>query len=109
MCLYINLIIVLTISQDDLHYATLKVRDTLRFALKTKTPGKASRNEGETRTDYVNEFLRVISKLFWIEHTMGTKVGNEFVRGVSGGEKKRVSIAEAMITKVNPCGASEIM
>lgn len=86
--------------EDDLHYATLKVKDTLRFALKTKTPGKNSRNEGESRKEYVKEFLRVVSKLFWIEHTMDTKVGNEFVRGVSGGEKKRVSIAEAMVTKV---------
>lgn len=32
---------------------------------------------------------------------MHTKVGNEFVRGVSGGEKKRVSIAEAMITRAS--------
>ncbi|KAF2657896.1 hypothetical protein K491DRAFT_653925 [Lophiostoma macrostomum CBS 122681] len=87
--------------EDDLHYATLKVKDTLKFALKTRTPGKNSRKEGESRSDYVREFLRVVSKLFWIEHTMGTKVGNEFVRGVSGGEKKRVSIAEAMITKAS--------
>ena len=87
--------------EDDLHYATLKVKDTLKFALKTKTPGKASRKEGESRKDYVKEFLRVVSKLFWIEHTMDTKVGNEMIRGVSGGEKKRVSIAEAMITKVS--------
>ncbi|KAL5461712.1 hypothetical protein PMIN06_002006 [Paraphaeosphaeria minitans] len=87
--------------EDDFHYATLKVKDTLRFALKTKTPGKASRNEGESRNHYVNEFLRVVSKLFWIEHTMETKVGNELIRGVSGGEKKRVSIAEAMITKAS--------
>ncbi|KAF2449373.1 hypothetical protein P171DRAFT_460670 [Karstenula rhodostoma CBS 690.94] len=87
--------------EDDFHYATLKVKDTLRFALKTKTPGKASRNEGESRKHYVNEFLRVVSKLFWIEHTMDTKVGNELIRGVSGGEKKRVSIAEAMITKAS--------
>ncbi|KAF2642827.1 hypothetical protein P280DRAFT_276326 [Massarina eburnea CBS 473.64] len=87
--------------EDDLHYATLKVKDTLRFALKTRTPGKDSRNDGESRKDYVKEFLRVISKLFWIEHTMNTKVGNEFVRGVSGGEKKRVSIAEAMVTKAS--------
>ncbi|KAL8814211.1 MAG: hypothetical protein Q9223_006549 [Gallowayella weberi] len=87
--------------EDDLHYATLSVKNTLSFALKTRTPGKASRNEGESRSDYVNEFLRVVSKLFWIEHTLGTKVGDEFIRGVSGGEKKRVSIAEAMITKAS--------
>ncbi|KAI9796436.1 MAG: hypothetical protein M1835_004101 [Candelina submexicana] len=87
--------------EDDLHYATLSVKDTLSFALKTRTPGKASRNEGESRKDYLREFLRVVSKLFWIEHTMDTKVGNEYIRGVSGGEKKRVSIAEAMITKAS--------
>jgi ATP-binding cassette subfamily G (WHITE) protein 2 (SNQ2) len=87
--------------EDDLHYATLSVKQTLRFALKTRTPDKASRNEGESRDDYISEFLRVVSKLFWIEHTMGTKVGNAFIRGVSGGEKKRVSIAEAMITKAS--------
>lgn len=87
--------------EDDLHYATLSVKNTLQFALRTRTPGKASRNEGESRADYVKEFLRVVSKLFWIEHTMNTKVGDEFIRGVSGGEKKRVSIAEAMITKAS--------
>lgn len=87
--------------EDDLHYATLKVKDTLKFAIKTRTPGKDSRKEGESRGDYVKEFLRVVSKLFWIEHTMSTKVGNELIRGVSGGEKKRVSIAEAMITKAS--------
>lgn len=80
--------------EDDLHYATLTVKRTLMFALKTRTPGKESRMEGESRADYMNEFMRVVTKLFWIEHTLGTKVGDEFVRGVSGGEKKRVSIAE---------------
>ena len=87
--------------EDDQHYATLTVKNTLSFALKTRTPGKESRNEGESRKDYVREFLRVVSKLFWIEHTMDTKVGDEYVRGVSGGEKKRVSIAEAMITRAS--------
>jgi ATP-binding cassette subfamily G (WHITE) protein 2 (SNQ2) len=62
--------------EDDLHYATLTVKQTLKFALKTRTPGKESRNEGESRKDYVREFLRVVTKLFWIEHTLGTKVGN---------------------------------
>ena len=90
--------------EDDLHYATLSVRRTLRFALQTRTPGKESRLEGESRADYMAEFLRVVTKLFWIEHTLGTKVGDEFIRGVSGGERKRVSIAEAMITRASVQG-----
>ena len=90
--------------EDDLHYATLSVRRTLRFALQTRTPGKESRLEGESRAEYISQFLRVVTKLFWIEHTLGTKVGNEFVRGVSGGERKRVSIAEAMITRASVQG-----
>ncbi|KAH9203103.1 ABC-2 type transporter-domain-containing protein, partial [Leptodontidium sp. 2 PMI_412] len=38
-------------------------------------------------------------KLLRIQHTFNTKVGNEFIRGVSGGERKRVSIVEAMATR----------
>lgn len=87
--------------EDDLHYATLTVKQTLNFALQTRTPGKASRNQGESRKDYQKTFLSAITKLFWIEHTMDTKVGNELIHGISGGEKKRVSIAEAMITKAS--------
>lgn len=87
--------------EDDLHYATLTVKNTLTFALTTRTPGKDSREQGETRSDYVREFLRVVAKLFWIEHTLNTKLGDSMIRGVSGGEKKRVSIAEAMITKAS--------
>lgn len=34
-----------------------------------------------------------------VSHTESTLVGNEFVRGVSGGERKRVSIAEMMATR----------
>lgn len=39
--------------EDDLQYATLSVKATLSFALTTRTPGKASRNEGESRSQYV--------------------------------------------------------
>ncbi|KAL3456754.1 ABC-2 type transporter-domain-containing protein [Aspergillus heterothallicus] len=87
--------------EDDLHYATLTVRETLMFALKTRTPDKASRLPGESRADYQETFLSAIAKLFWIEHCLGTKVGGEIVRGVSGGEKKRVSIGEALVTKAS--------
>jgi ATP-binding cassette subfamily G (WHITE) protein 2 (PDR) len=36
--------------------------------------------------------------MFGISHTVNTKVGNDFVRGVSGGERKRVTIAEASLS-----------
>lgn len=87
--------------EDDLHYATLTVRDTLLFALKTRTPDKDSRLPGESRKEYQKTFLSAIAKLFWIEHALDTKVGNEMIHGISGGEKKRVSIGEAMVTKAS--------
>lgn len=34
-----------------------------------------------------------------LSHTYNTKVGNDFIRGVSGGERKRVSIAEMMLAR----------
>ena len=36
--------------------------------------------------------------MFGLSHTVNTKVGNDFVRGVSGGERKRVTIAEAALS-----------
>lgn len=39
----------------------------------------------------------VVMATFGILHTMDTNVGNDFVRGVSGGERKRVTIAEAIL------------
>jgi len=36
-------------------------------------------------------------KVFGLETTKTTMVGNEFIQGVSGGERKRVSIAEIAV------------
>ncbi|KAL4942403.1 hypothetical protein BDV06DRAFT_164360 [Aspergillus oleicola] len=40
----------------------------------------------------------VIMAMFGISHTKNTIVGNDFIRGVSGGERKRVTIAEACLS-----------
>jgi ATP-binding cassette subfamily G (WHITE) protein 2 (PDR) len=42
--------------------------------------------------------------VFGLSHTYNTKVGNDYVRGVSGGERKRVSIAE-MALAASPLAA----
>ncbi len=36
--------------------------------------------------------------MFGISHTINTRVGNEYIRGVSGGERKRVTISEAALS-----------
>jgi ABC-type multidrug transport system ATPase subunit len=36
--------------------------------------------------------------MFGISHTRNTRVCNDFIRGVSGGERKRVTIAEAALS-----------
>ena len=40
----------------------------------------------------------MLAKVFGISHVMDTLVGNEHIRGVSGGERKRVSIIETLAT-----------
>ncbi|KAL8639764.1 MAG: hypothetical protein Q9228_003236 [Teloschistes exilis] len=83
--------------EDDIHHPTLTVGQTLDFALDVKTPGKRPR--GWSKQDFKQEVIDVLLKMFNMEHTRNTIVGNPYMRGVSGGERKRVSIAEMMVTR----------
>ncbi|KAI1406119.1 ABC-2 type transporter-domain-containing protein [Hypoxylon fuscum] len=85
--------------EDDIHHATLTVEQTLGFALDTKVSKKLP--AGTTKSKFKEEVISMLLKMFNIEHTRKTVVGDALVRGVSGGERKRVSIAEMMIT--NAC------
>ncbi|KAJ5224589.1 ABC multidrug transporter C [Penicillium citrinum] len=46
---------------------------------------------------YAEHMRDVVMAMLGLSHTINTRVGNDFVRGVSGGERKRVSIAEATL------------
>lgn len=85
--------------EDDIHHATLTVEQTLRFALDTKVSNKLP--AGTTKNKFKEDVISMLLKMFNIEHTRKTVVGDALVRGVSGGERKRVSIAEMMITKAS--------
>ena len=82
--------------EDDIHHPSLTVKQTLEFAVDTKIPGK--RPGGMSKKDFKSKVLHLILKIFNIEHTINTLVGNAHIRGISGGERKRVSIAEMMLT-----------
>ena len=77
--------------EDDIHFANLNVWQTLSFALTNKT---RKHKKGE-----IPIILDALMRIFGIQHTKYTLVGDEYVRGVSGGERKRVSIAETLASK----------
>jgi len=76
------------IPEDDTHLPTLTVRQTLEFALENKTPKRCLHE--------IPRFLAEFGRVFGMNHVMNTLVGNEYIRGVSGGERKRVSILESL-------------
>lgn len=84
-------------AEDDVHFALLNVAFTLEFAASLRTP--QNRFPGVSRTTYAKHLRDVVMAMYGISHTASTKVGNDLVRGVSGGERKRVSIAEVTLSQ----------
>ncbi|KAJ3537090.1 hypothetical protein NMY22_g5742 [Coprinellus aureogranulatus] len=82
--------------EDDVHFPTLTVEQTLSFAAVTRTPRNRLNN---TRSIYKERLTNVLTTVFGLRHARKTPVGDAALRGVSGGEKKRVSIAEALATR----------
>ena len=80
-------------AEDDVHFSTLSVANTMAFALKLRKP---ERLKDETDNQFASRMTDVILRALKIEHTKDTIVGDAYVRGVSGGERKRVSLAEVL-------------
>ncbi|KAJ5753917.1 uncharacterized protein N7511_008070 [Penicillium nucicola] len=79
----------------DRHFPHLTVGQTLEFAASTRTP--AHRFEGMSRAEHARYVAQITMAVFGLSHTYNTRVGDDFIRGVSGGERKRVSIAEMAV------------
>lgn len=71
----------------------------MKFALRNKTPNTLPEEIGSREELVLKQRDNVLDSL-GIGHTKKTRVGNEFIRGVSGGERKRVSLAEVMAGQV---------
>lgn len=84
--------------EEDIHFPTLTVKQTLTFAARTRLPSKKAHLD-VSRKQFADEFVETLSTIFGLRHVENTNVGNASVRGVSGGQRKRVSIAEALATR----------
>eukprot|EP00004_Rigifila_ramosa_P016494 TRINITY_DN391_c0_g2_i14.p1 TRINITY_DN391_c0_g2~~TRINITY_DN391_c0_g2_i14.p1 ORF type:complete len:880 (-),score=170.19 TRINITY_DN391_c0_g2_i14:186-2729(-) len=80
------------VPQHELLMGSLTVHETLEFYAMLKLPNDLSIAEKTKRVDDIIAAVR-------LTHAKDTLIGNEFIRGLSGGEKRRVSIAIELITK----------
>uniref|UniRef100_A0A8D3E4Y7 ATP-binding cassette sub-family G member 8 n=1 Tax=Scophthalmus maximus TaxID=52904 RepID=A0A8D3E4Y7_SCOMX len=78
------------VRQDDRLLPHLTVRETLVFVAKLRLPTHFTQAQRDQRVDDVIAELR-------LRQCAHTRVGNDYVRGVSGGERRRVSIAVQLL------------
>lgn len=78
------------VRQDDRLLPHLTVRETLVFVAKLRLPTHFTKAQRDKRVDDVIAELR-------LRQCANTRVGNDYVRGVSGGERRRVSIAVQLL------------
>lgn len=80
------------VMQDDVFFSSLTVRETLEFTAAIRIPVK----EAELRERRIAE---VVSRLR-LDRCLDTRVGNQqFDKGISGGERKRLNIANELLAQ----------
>ncbi|KAJ8555256.1 hypothetical protein K7X08_012752 [Anisodus acutangulus] len=81
------------VAQDDVLYPHLTVTETLLFTALLRLPQSLSREDKERHVEHV------IAEL-GLNKCRNSMIGGPLFRGISGGEKKRVSIGQEML--INP-------
>ncbi|CAI8588409.1 unnamed protein product [Vicia faba] len=81
------------VAQDDVLYPHLSVTETLVFTALLRLP------QTLTRDEKVEHVERVITEL-GLSNCRNSMIGGPLLRGISGGEKRRVSIGQEML--INP-------
>lgn len=91
--------------QGDHHAATLTVEETLKYAWLCTTGGhhsyaQAAHSEAKDQLDFEDEHLTKVHNVLTSLGLTGCKdtyVGDDVIRGVSGGQKKRVTVGEMLV------------
>lgn len=79
------------VMQDDALFSNLTVRETFEFSARMRLPSTVSE---ATKMSLVTQ---IISEL-GLTKASNTRIGSEFVRGVSGGERKRTNIGIELLS-----------
>ncbi|KAJ1963392.1 hypothetical protein GGI12_002078, partial [Dipsacomyces acuminosporus] len=80
------------VEQDDLMFASLTVEETLLTSARLRLSNE--KYTDEDKKERVSSVLRQLR----LSHVKDTKIGGYGMRGVSGGERKRVSIGVELVT-----------
>ncbi|CAG8892093.1 unnamed protein product [Penicillium egyptiacum] len=79
------------VEQEDVLIGSLTVQETLKFAADLSLPSSVSKRERMDR-------IRTLLEAFGIQNQANTLVGTPIRKGISGGQKRRVSVASQLIT-----------
>lgn len=82
-------------AESDLHFPHLTTAQTLSVAAEARAPADTAPEW--SRKKYAEDVRDATIAALGLSHAVDTKVGNDIVRGISGGERKRTSIAEVLI------------
>eukprot|EP01135_Chromosphaera_perkinsii_P001381 Nk52_evm12s165 gene=Nk52_evmTU12s165 len=74
------------VPQNEVFLTFLTVRETIMYAAKLKLDSAMTDEQREKRVDQVIDEL-------WLNDCKNTIIGDQYVKGISGGEKRRVAIA----------------
>uniref|UniRef100_A0A7I4AWE4 ABC transporter domain-containing protein n=1 Tax=Physcomitrium patens TaxID=3218 RepID=A0A7I4AWE4_PHYPA len=79
------------VMQDDLLHAHLTVEETLKYTTRLKLEPSLTEEEVSARVD------EIITQM-GLDHVRNTVIGNPEKRGISGGERRRVSVGMELVT-----------
>ncbi|KAG2437813.1 hypothetical protein HXX76_005433 [Chlamydomonas incerta] len=121
------------VSQIENHLPELTVAETLTFAAKCQGSGLAHRlsevlhareaaaglDDGKdpemarleqlfTGPQAAEATAQHVARMLGIEHVMDTLVGNEMIKGISGGQKRRVTFGEMIVGMANTLMLDEV-
>ncbi|AES90632.2 ABC transporter G family member 1 [Medicago truncatula] len=80
------------VTQDDILLTTLTVREAVYYSAQLQLPNTMSKEEKKERAD-------ITIKEMGLQDAMNTRIGGWGVKGISGGQKRRVSICIEILTR----------